>query len=176
MGGESNPNGSSFESITWACGLLAATQRINVFCTVHVPLHHPVAAAKQMATADHIGQGHLGVNVACGWNAVVALGPIGTRQGELDPRIRRLHAKSPQRVWVYEAGPCGYGRSRELTKKGHGCGVVAPAFIPPQPGERGTPHRRAAMTRARLRRAGDLPAVYVPRLPRGRDSGPVPGA
>ena len=38
-GGESNPNGSSFESIAWACGLLAATRRINVFCTVHVPLH-----------------------------------------------------------------------------------------------------------------------------------------
>jgi FMNH2-dependent dimethyl sulfone monooxygenase len=67
-GGESNPNGSSFESIPWACGLLAATRRINVFCTVHVPLHHPVAAAKQMATADHIGQGRLGVNIVCGWN------------------------------------------------------------------------------------------------------------
>ena len=33
-GGESNPNGSSFESIAWACGLLAATRRISVFCTV----------------------------------------------------------------------------------------------------------------------------------------------
>ena len=40
-GGESNPNGSSFESIAWACGLLAVTRRLNVFCTVHVPLHHP---------------------------------------------------------------------------------------------------------------------------------------
>ena len=67
-GGESNPNGSSFESIAWACGLLAATRRLNVFCTVHVPLHHPVAAAKQMATADHIGQGRLGINIVCGWN------------------------------------------------------------------------------------------------------------
>ena len=67
-GGESNPNGSSFESIAWACGLLAATQRISVFCTVHVPLHHPVAAAKQMATTDHIGHGRLGVNIVCGWN------------------------------------------------------------------------------------------------------------
>jgi FMNH2-dependent dimethyl sulfone monooxygenase len=67
-GGESNPNGSSFESIAWACGLLATTQRVNVFCTVHVPLHHPVAAAKQMATADHIGRGRLGVNIVCGWN------------------------------------------------------------------------------------------------------------
>jgi alkanesulfonate monooxygenase SsuD/methylene tetrahydromethanopterin reductase-like flavin-dependent oxidoreductase (luciferase family) len=67
-GGESNPNGSSFESIAWACGLLAVTQRLHVFCTVHVPLHHPLVAAKQMATADHIGQGRLGVNIVCGWN------------------------------------------------------------------------------------------------------------
>jgi dimethylsulfone monooxygenase len=36
-GGDSNPNGSSFESIAWACGLLAATRRLRVFCTVHVP-------------------------------------------------------------------------------------------------------------------------------------------
>jgi len=67
-GGESNPNGSSWESITWACGLLAATKRINVFATVHVPLNHPIVAAKQMATADHIGKGRFGVNVVCGWN------------------------------------------------------------------------------------------------------------
>lgn len=67
-GGETNPNGSSFESITWACGLLAETRRINVFCTVHVPLIHPIVAAKQMATADHVGRGRLGLNLVCGWN------------------------------------------------------------------------------------------------------------
>jgi alkanesulfonate monooxygenase SsuD/methylene tetrahydromethanopterin reductase-like flavin-dependent oxidoreductase (luciferase family) len=67
-GGETNVNGSSFESIAWACGLLAATRRINVFCTVHVPLLHPIIAAKQMATVDHVGAGRLGVNVVCGWN------------------------------------------------------------------------------------------------------------
>src|SRR5205823_12198296 len=67
-GGETNVNGSSFESIAWACGLLAGTRRINVFCTVHVPLIHPIVAAKQMATVDHVGQGRLGVNVVCGWN------------------------------------------------------------------------------------------------------------
>jgi alkanesulfonate monooxygenase SsuD/methylene tetrahydromethanopterin reductase-like flavin-dependent oxidoreductase (luciferase family) len=67
-GGDSNPNGSSFESIAWACGLLAATRRLHVFCTVHVPLHHPLVAAKQMATGDHIGRGRLGVNIVCGWN------------------------------------------------------------------------------------------------------------
>jgi alkanesulfonate monooxygenase SsuD/methylene tetrahydromethanopterin reductase-like flavin-dependent oxidoreductase (luciferase family) len=67
-GGQTNVNGSSFESIAWACGLLAATRRINVFCTVHVPLIHPIVAAKQMATVDHVGHGRLGVNVVCGWN------------------------------------------------------------------------------------------------------------
>jgi alkanesulfonate monooxygenase SsuD/methylene tetrahydromethanopterin reductase-like flavin-dependent oxidoreductase (luciferase family) len=67
-GGETNTNGSSFESITWACGLLAATERLNVFCTIHVPLNHPIVAAKQMATVDHIGRGRFGVNLVCGWN------------------------------------------------------------------------------------------------------------
>jgi FMNH2-dependent dimethyl sulfone monooxygenase len=67
-GGESNPNGTAWVCITWACGLLAATRRINVFATVHVPLNHPVVAAKQMVTADHIGRGRFGVNVVCGWN------------------------------------------------------------------------------------------------------------
>src|SRR5262245_31471925 len=67
-GGASNPNGSSFEATTWACGLLAATRRLHVFCTIHVPLHHPLVAAKQLATGDHIGRGRLGVNIVCGWN------------------------------------------------------------------------------------------------------------
>jgi FMNH2-dependent dimethyl sulfone monooxygenase len=67
-GGQTNVNGSSFESIAWACGLLAGTQNINVFCTVHVPLIHPIVAAKQMVTVDHVGHGRLGVNVVCGWN------------------------------------------------------------------------------------------------------------
>ena len=67
-GGDSNPNGEAWESITWAAGLLAATKRINVFATVHVPLLHPLVAAKQMATVDHIGQGRFGINVVCGWN------------------------------------------------------------------------------------------------------------
>ncbi len=67
-GGETNPNGANFETIAWACGVLAVTQRITAFCTVHVSLHHPLVAAKQMATAHHIGQGRLGLNLVCGWS------------------------------------------------------------------------------------------------------------
>jgi alkanesulfonate monooxygenase SsuD/methylene tetrahydromethanopterin reductase-like flavin-dependent oxidoreductase (luciferase family) len=59
---------ATLETLTWATGLLAATRRITVFGTVHAPLFHPVAAAKQMVTADHIGDGRFGLNVVVGWN------------------------------------------------------------------------------------------------------------
>ena len=38
------------------------------FGTVHVPLFHPLIAAKQMVTADHVGEGRFGLNIVCGWN------------------------------------------------------------------------------------------------------------
>ena len=67
-GGETNYQGETYETVTWATGLLAATERITVFATVHAPLLHPVFAAKQFVTADHISQGRFGLNIVCGWN------------------------------------------------------------------------------------------------------------
>jgi alkanesulfonate monooxygenase SsuD/methylene tetrahydromethanopterin reductase-like flavin-dependent oxidoreductase (luciferase family) len=69
FGGATNFESATLETITWACGLLAATRRLTVFGTIHAPLVHPVFAAKQMVTADHIGRGRFGLNVVCGWNA-----------------------------------------------------------------------------------------------------------
>jgi dimethylsulfone monooxygenase len=68
FGGEANVNSQSWETITWAAGLLAKTNRISVFGTIHAPMVHPVFAAKQMVTADHIGNGRFGLNIVCGWN------------------------------------------------------------------------------------------------------------
>jgi FMNH2-dependent dimethyl sulfone monooxygenase len=67
-GGESDFHGSTLETVTWACGLLGATRRITVFGTVHAPLFHPLIAAKEMVTADHIGEGRFGLNIVAGWN------------------------------------------------------------------------------------------------------------
>jgi alkanesulfonate monooxygenase SsuD/methylene tetrahydromethanopterin reductase-like flavin-dependent oxidoreductase (luciferase family) len=67
-GGDTDYQGSTFETITWATGLLAKTKRITVFGTVHAPLFSPIIAAKQMVTADHVGEGRFGLNVVCGWN------------------------------------------------------------------------------------------------------------
>ncbi len=68
FGGVTNVNATALETITWACGLLAHTQHMTVFGTVHVPMIHPIVAAKQIATSDHIGRGRFGVNIVCGWN------------------------------------------------------------------------------------------------------------
>lgn len=67
-GGETDFHGSVLETITWATGLLAHTKRINVFATVHTAFIHPLVAAKQLATADQLGSGRLGLNVVAGWN------------------------------------------------------------------------------------------------------------
>jgi alkanesulfonate monooxygenase SsuD/methylene tetrahydromethanopterin reductase-like flavin-dependent oxidoreductase (luciferase family) len=67
-GGDTDFHGSSLETITWAVGLLGATQRMTVFGTVHAPLFHPLIAAKELVTADHVGEGRLGLNLVVGWN------------------------------------------------------------------------------------------------------------
>lgn len=67
-GGETDFQGETLETITWACGLLAHTEKLTVFGTVHAPLLHPIIAAKQMATVDHISGGRFGLNIVCGWN------------------------------------------------------------------------------------------------------------
>ncbi len=67
-GGATDFQGSTFETITWASGLLAATHRMTIFGTVHAALFPPLLAAKQIVTADHIGHGRFALNVVCGWN------------------------------------------------------------------------------------------------------------
>jgi len=95
---------------------------------------------------------------------VIFLGPIGTRQCDIDKLIRQLHSRSPRLLFVYEAGPCGYWLYRYLKKKGQDCIVVAPSLIPRRPGDRVKTDRRDAVQLARLMRSGDLNPVYVPCL------------
>jgi len=84
-GGASNLGDRSFETFTWATGLLSGTRRIQVFATFHVPLAHPVLAAKMVATADHVSGGRFGLNVVAGWYAQ-ELSMFGLTQREHDER------------------------------------------------------------------------------------------
>jgi transposase len=95
---------------------------------------------------------------------VTYLGTIGTRQCDIDQLSRKMQSKAKHLIFVYEAGPCGYGLYRYLTKKGYDCWVVAPSLIPKNPGDRVKTNRRDAMQLARLARSGDLTPVYVPRV------------
>ena len=67
-GGETNFNGEQFESYTWAAGMASATQQAGVFVTSHVPTIHPIMAAKQLTTIDHISHGRVGLNIVAGWD------------------------------------------------------------------------------------------------------------
>ena len=66
----------------------------------------------------------------------VFVGPIGTRQRDIDQLVRRLQTKAARLVFAYEAGPCGYVLHRYLNRKGFDCLVVAPSLIPKRPCQR----------------------------------------
>jgi dimethylsulfone monooxygenase len=68
FGGELNSREWSYETFTFAAGLAGVTERIALFSTVHVPMVHPVYAAKALATVDHASNGRAGLNIVCGWN------------------------------------------------------------------------------------------------------------
>jgi transposase len=92
----------------------------------------------------------------------VYLGPIGTRQCDIDTLLRTLLSKRQDLIFVDEAGPCGYWLSRDLTGKGYTCWVVAPSLSPRRAGDRVKTDRRDAVQLARPMRAGELPPVCGP--------------
>jgi transposase len=76
--------------------------------------------------------------------------------------IRKLAARHDKLHFCYEAGPTGYGLYRQIVALGHECIVVAPSLIPRRSGDRVKTNRRDAQSLARLLRAGELTAVWVP--------------
>jgi len=104
--------------------------------------------------------------------AVTATGDIGTATpygtfpnttAALEKLVKRLRqAGSGPAKFCYEAGPCGYGVHRTLTKLGEECMVVAPSMIPRKSGDRQKNDKRDAANLAVLHRGGLLTAVWVP--------------
>jgi len=76
--------------------------------------------------------------------------------------IRQLRKGDASLSCCYEAGPCGYGLHRQLVKMGITNQVVAPSLIPRKAGDRIKTDRRDSQALARLLRAGELTAVWVP--------------
>ncbi len=89
-------------------------------------------------------------------------GAIANDLEALDKFCRKMVSTSTRLHFVYEAGPCGYGIYRHLNEKGFDCMVAAPSMIPKKSGDRIKNDNRDAVMLARLHRAGDLTAVFVP--------------
>jgi transposase len=89
-------------------------------------------------------------------------GRIANTPAALRRLARKLGQEGGELRFCYEAGPCGYGIQRQLSELGHQCLVAAPSLIPKRPGERVKTDRRDAVNLAKLHRAGELTAVWVP--------------
>lgn len=104
-------------------------------------------------------------------------GSTGGDLDSLDKVVKKLKSQGGALHFVYEAGPCGYGIYRHLSRQGLSCTVVAPSMIPKRSGDRIKNDRRDAESLARLHRSGELTAIYIPReedeamrdLTRGRE-------
>lgn len=68
FGGVTHFNEQVFEAMTFSAAVTASTRNPSVFATIHVPTLHPVLAAKQATTIDHVGGGRFTLNVVTGWN------------------------------------------------------------------------------------------------------------
>src|SRR3990172_5498756 len=102
-----------------------------------------------------IAEGH-------GGGEVRHYGVIASDLEPLDKVVRALRAPNRQLHFVYEAGPCGFGIYRHLTKRGEACVVVSPSMILKRSGDRVKTDRRDSQMLARLHRAGEWRAIDVP--------------
>ena len=89
-------------------------------------------------------------------------GEINTGEPATRKLVAKLAAKYAKLTFCYEAGPTGYGLYRLIKSLGHECIVVAPSLIPQKAGDHVKTNRRDAENLARLLRAGELTAVWVP--------------
>src|ERR1700674_5466181 len=90
------------------------------------------------------------------------LGDFPATEAAIRKLVAKLAAKYRDLMFCYEAGPTGYGLYRLLKSLGHECLVAAPSLVPKKAGDRVKTNRRDAVSLAKLLRAGELTAVWVP--------------
>ena len=90
------------------------------------------------------------------------LGEIDNSDAAVRGLVKKIAGKYRKVAFCYEAGPTGYGLYRLISGLGHECMVVAPSLIPMRASDRVKTNRRDALNLAKLLRAGELTAVWVP--------------
>ncbi|MDO5759080.1 MAG: IS110 family transposase [Rhodobacterales bacterium] len=89
-------------------------------------------------------------------------GTVAHRPAHIQKLVEKLWADGSCLHFCYETGPCGYGLHRQIVDLGHDCIVVAPSLIPVKAGDGVKTDRRDSVMLAKLHRAGELTAVWVP--------------
>ena len=121
----------------------------------------------------HYTQAFVGIDVAKARNAIAVaeserggevrfVGEVDASEECMRRTLKRIAVKYDRVHFCYEAGPTGYGLYRLITSLGFSCMVVAPSLIPRKPGDHVKNNRRDAVGLAKLLRAGELTAVWVP--------------
>ena len=90
------------------------------------------------------------------------IGQIANTPEAITKLVGQLNKDGAALSFCYEAAPCGYGIHRQLTSLKHRCQVIAPSLIPKKVGDRVKTDRRDSLMLARLHRAGELTAVWIP--------------
>ena len=89
-------------------------------------------------------------------------GVIDNTLEAIDGLIKKLDQPGRRFRFVYEAGPTGFVLYRHLRGREEDCAVVSPSMVPKRAGDRVKTDRRDSGSLARLHRAGELTAIYVP--------------
>lgn len=89
-------------------------------------------------------------------------GTIANRAETLHVALKKIGQDGSELRVCYESGPCGFVIFRFLAKIGVDCIMISPSSMPRRQGDKVKTDRRDAKTLARLLRAGELVAVWVP--------------
>jgi len=90
FGGTTDNHGQNLETYTWASAMSQHTEYPTIFSTSHVPTIHPLVAAKQSTTIDHVSEGRFALNIVSGWFSP-EMEMFGGKQLEHDERYERTH-------------------------------------------------------------------------------------
>jgi transposase len=131
------------------------------------PIENPLAAGSSptLSIGLDVHNDSIAVSLAPSGSAEVRrYGVIGGSHDDVLRLLKKLGAAHPgvELKFCYEAGPRGYPLCRFLRAHGAACIIVAPSKVPRRPGDRVKTDRRDADQLARLYRAGELTAIYVP--------------
>jgi len=139
FGGQTDHGGQNLETYTWASAMSQHTEYPTVFSTSHVPTIHPLVAAKQSTTIDHVSNGRFALNIVSGWFSP-EMEMFGGEQLEHDRRYDQSHewAELLKTFWTeqgfeYDGEFYRVNKNPEVDEMMRGPHYVSGGYMRPKP-------------------------------------------